>query len=227
MGARVVDVDHDILWVLKVTHHLCEAVVAGDEAVEDVLEVFGEDAIASVNLTLEAVDFETDTLLCHADGGGLVCDGANHVVHLVVDHDTIAEHHPVIHLDKECVYGIEVNTCKVRGKSVKGEAHLVPPAVLTLVMDDIDTLGVNLEVFAQTLVVFVHVVNPLVDVLLDKSLAEFGGHHVLDAAAGGVGVARVHATDGIDDEVVRGGAEISLHVCECFECRWQNCRGQS
>ena len=189
VGAGVVDVDHDITRILKVTHHICEAVVAEDEAVGGVLEVIPA-LLVIVYLPLDALDIDGDGLLCHADGGGLVCDGGHHVVHLVVDHDTIAEHDPIIHLDEKRVGRLEVEPLtirvQVRGDVVRHEAHPVPPSVLALVMDDLDDIGVNSHLFTQAFVVLVLVVNPLVDILLDKSLAEFGGHHVLDAAAGGV-----------------------------------------
>ena len=97
---------------------------------------------------------------------------------------------------------------------VRHEVDPVPPAVIALFVDDLDDLGVNLQLLTQAFVVLVCGVNPLVDVFLDHSLGEFRGHHVLDAAAGGVGVALVHTTDGVDDEVVRGDAKVSLHGCE-------------
>ena len=80
---------------------------------------------------LDAVHLDGCALFCHADGGGLVCDGADHVVHLVVHNHAVTEHRPVIHLDEE---GVESHVFEKMWVDfvVELRGELDPPAARTL-----------------------------------------------------------------------------------------------
>lgn len=170
----VVDVNHAVLWVLKVTHYVSERVVRVDEAVGVVFALFHVHVAFVVEQpSLDSFHIDGDGLLCHTDGGGLVCDGLDAVVDLVVDNRAIAEHRPVIHLDEERVKLLYLRV-------IRGDwGNLVPPPKQSLLVIELDVNRVGFVVVQGD------VMHPLVDVVLNHSFAVFGGHDILDAAAGG------------------------------------------